>query len=109
MPNEEWGVKRLCPKCSARFYDLKKDPMTCPICEHVFDLESLLNPKGRSAITKKDESEVNEDVAENLEDADVLDEDDDSDVNLGDDLLEDDDDDTVSLEEIADVPTSDEG
>ena len=71
MPNEEWGVKRLCPKCSARFYDLKKDPMTCPICEHVFDLESLLNPKGRSAITKKDESEVNEDVAENLEDADV--------------------------------------
>ena len=44
----------------------------------------------------------------NLENADVLDEDDDSDVNLGDDLLEDDDDDTVSLEEIADVPTNDE-
>ena len=38
----------------------------------------------------------------------MLDEDDDSDVNLGDDLLEDDDEDTVSLEEIADVPTNDE-
>ena len=47
-------------------------------------------------------------VAKDIEDADVLDEDDDSDVNLGDDLLEDDDDDTVSLEEIADVPTSDD-
>ena len=108
MPNEEWGVKRLCPNCSARFYDLKKDPMTCPICEHVVDLESLLNPKGRTAITKKDANVVDANVAEDIEDADVLDEDDDSDVNLGDDLLEDDDDDTVSLEEIADVPTSDE-
>ena len=38
----------------------------------------------------------------------MLDEDDDSEVNLGDDLLEDDDEDTVSLEEIADVPTNDE-
>ena len=26
MPNEEWGVKRLCPKCATRFYDLKNDP-----------------------------------------------------------------------------------
>ena len=40
MPKEEWGVKRLCPNCSTRFYDLQKDPMTCPLCGHQFDLES---------------------------------------------------------------------
>ena len=109
MPKEEWGVKRLCPKCLTRFYDLKKDPMTCPSCEHIIELEHLLNPKSRSAITKKDdESVVDADTTEDIVDADVIDEEDDADVNLGDDLLEDDDDDTVSLEEIADVPTNDE-
>ena len=34
MPKEEWGVKRVCPSCSVRFYDLKKDPMLCPACGH---------------------------------------------------------------------------
>ena len=108
MPKEEWGVKRLCPNCSTRFYDLKKDPMTCPSCEHIIELEHLLNPKSRSAITKKDASVVDEDTTEDIVDAEVIDEEDDAEVNLGDDLLEDDDDDTVSLEEIADVPTNDE-
>ena len=82
--------------------------MTCPSCEHIIELEHLLNPKSRSAITKKDASVVDEDTTEDIVDAEVIDEEDDADVNLGDDLLEDDDDDTVSLEEIADVPTNDE-
>ena len=107
MPKEEWGVKRLCPNCSTRFYDLQKDPMTCPLCGHQFDLESLLNPKGRASITKKDESAPEADVSDDIDDTDVLD-DEDTDVDLGDDLLEEEDDDTGSIEEIADVPTSDE-
>ena len=107
MPKEEWGVKRLCPNCSTRFYDLQKDPMTCPLCGHQFDLASLLNPKGRASITKKDESAPEADVSDDIDDTDVLD-DEDTDVDLGDDLLEEEDDDTVSIEEIADVPTNDE-
>ena len=107
MPKEEWGVKRLCPNCSTRFYDLQKDPMTCPLCGHQFDSESLLNPKGRASITKKDESAPEADVSDDIDDTDVLD-DEDTDVDLGDDLLEEEDDDTVSIEEIADVPTTDE-
>ena len=107
MPKEEWGVKRLCPNCSTRFYDLQKDPMTCPLCGHHFDLESLLNPKSRASITKKDESAPEADVSDDIDDTDVLD-DEDTDVDLGDDLLEEEDDDTVSIEEIADVPTNDE-
>jgi uncharacterized protein (TIGR02300 family) len=26
------GTKRLCPHCGAKFYDLDKDPITCPKC-----------------------------------------------------------------------------
>ncbi len=27
---KEWGLKRTCLSCGARFYDLNNDPMTCP-------------------------------------------------------------------------------
>lgn len=39
MSNPELGTKRECPACSARFYDLKKNPAVCPKCAHetVFD------------------------------------------------------------------------
>jgi uncharacterized protein (TIGR02300 family) len=28
----ELGTKRLCGECGAKFYDLNKDPITCPKC-----------------------------------------------------------------------------
>jgi uncharacterized protein (TIGR02300 family) len=28
----ELGTKRLCASCGAKFYDLNKDPITCPKC-----------------------------------------------------------------------------
>ncbi|MEE9452984.1 MAG: TIGR02300 family protein [Paracoccaceae bacterium] len=102
MPNEEWGVKRLCPKCATRFYDLQKDPMTCPACAEEFDLASLLNP-GKSTTSKakaKKDTKVAEPVIDDVED--VLD--DDENTSTDDTLLDDDDDDTVTLEEVADVP-----
>lgn len=104
MPNEEWGVKRLCPKCATRFYDLQKDPMTCPACEHEFDLASLTET-GRAAAAKakaKQEAAEAEVVVDDVED--VLDDD----TNSDDSLLDDDDDDTVTLEEVADVPANDD-
>ena len=109
MPNEEWGVKRLCPKCATRFYDLKKDPMTCPSCEATFDLASLLDTGNKTATKAKEKAAEAEDAeVVDLDDDDiVLDDDDDADA-PDDDLLEDDDDDTVSLDEIADVPSKDD-
>jgi uncharacterized protein (TIGR02300 family) len=41
----ELGVKRDCPSCGARFYDLNKDPAHCPKCAHNFTPEALLKPK----------------------------------------------------------------
>jgi len=32
----ELGTKRLCAECGAKFYDLNKDPITCPKCSTVF-------------------------------------------------------------------------
>tara|TARA_B100000886_G_scaffold109529_1_gene73349 strand:+ start:4956 stop:5327 length:372 start_codon:yes stop_codon:yes gene_type:complete len=32
MPKAEWGLKKYCPNCEAKFYDLNRKPATCPIC-----------------------------------------------------------------------------
>ncbi|HEU0222226.1 MAG TPA: TIGR02300 family protein, partial [Paracoccaceae bacterium] len=47
MPNPEWGVKRMCPTCGTRFYDLTNDPTTCPNCAGVFSLDSLTLKRAR--------------------------------------------------------------
>jgi len=106
MPKEEWGVKRLCPHCASRFYDLQRDPMTCPECGHTFTADSLIVGRGRSMIAEKaavrDRDRLRAAESDDLVDEEVL-EDETADVDLDDDLLEDDEDDNVSLDEIADV------
>lgn len=32
----ERGSKRTCPSCEVRFYDLNRDPITCPMCQEQF-------------------------------------------------------------------------
>ena len=36
MANPALGTKRICSGCAAKFYDLGKDLIVCPICETVF-------------------------------------------------------------------------
>ncbi len=45
MAKPEWGTKRICPNCGARYYDLRKAPPTCPTCGTVFDPEALLKSR----------------------------------------------------------------
>ena len=45
MTHPELGVKRDCPECGARFYDLNKEPAHCPKCQHEFVPEALLKPR----------------------------------------------------------------
>lgn len=40
MPKAEWGVKRTCPSCEARFYDLQRQPIVCPACGATFAIET---------------------------------------------------------------------
>lgn len=107
MPKDEWGVKRLCPHCASRFYDLKRDPMTCPECGHGFSAESLIATRGRTMIAEKAVvKERDLDLDDLADDTDL--EEAAGDTELDDDLLEDDEDDNVSLDDIADVGGSDD-
>jgi len=36
----EWGTKRTCQACTARFYDLHRSPIVCPKCEEVFEIQA---------------------------------------------------------------------
>lgn len=105
MAKAEWGVKRACPKCEERFYDLNQDPATCPNCGNVFEIASLYQSDIRASApdAKKPEKEEEFDP---LDGDDLIE--DDEDIAVDDELLEDDDDNTVSIEEIADVPAEDD-
>src|SRR5262245_63582166 len=32
------GTKRVCPSCGARFYDLNRTPIVCPVCQSIYQL-----------------------------------------------------------------------
>ena len=52
MSKAEWGLKRVCPGCGARYYDMKKKPPVCPSCGAVFDPENLMKSR-RGRVDKK--------------------------------------------------------
>ncbi|PWE29271.1 TIGR02300 family protein [Maritimibacter sp. 55A14] len=106
MPKEEWGVKRVCPNCSTRFYDLRQDPMTCPSCRHSVTVDVLMGGKQKPTPADKQSKTKKPELKE--EEEDVLEVEDDDEVDLGDDVLEDEDDDTVDLDDIADVAADDD-
>jgi uncharacterized protein (TIGR02300 family) len=114
--NAELGTKRTCPNCAARFYDLLKDPITCPKCSTSFVAMAILPSKAdfpgavpQAAVKPRpaeDETDDNQDVElVSLEDAEEPDKGDDEtagieDVDLGEDAGDDDEeDDTFLVEE----------
>ena len=73
----ELGEKRVCPECEAKFYDLTRNPATCPMCQHSFDPAELepkpILPLEPLAPEKDDEdgekAEVDEDDIDEEEEA----------------------------------------
>lgn len=50
MVKANWGTKRTCQSCSARFYDLNKSPIKCPKCGREHDREDFVKVRrGRGA------------------------------------------------------------
>ncbi len=45
MAKPEWGAKRVCQSCAAKFYDLGRDPIACPKCGTQFNPEALLKSR----------------------------------------------------------------
>jgi len=67
------GIKRVCPQCAARFYDLTKRPIECPKCHFSFEPESLYKqrrarqPEPVAAIPVTNEAEDDEETEETEE------------------------------------------
>jgi uncharacterized protein (TIGR02300 family) len=45
----EFGTKRLCASCGAKFYDLHHDPITCPKCGTVFEVAAVTTRRPEAA------------------------------------------------------------
>ncbi|HSR71240.1 MAG TPA: TIGR02300 family protein [Kiloniellales bacterium] len=59
MAKPEWGTKRVCQGCGAKFYDLNRNPIACPKCGTEFDPEALLKSRrNRSAPKPTPKEEV---------------------------------------------------
>ncbi len=105
MPKEEWGVKRVCPTTGKRFYDLNKTPIVSPYTGEAVQLDT--SKTRMIAADNEDMSSVRAKESE-IETEEVVLDDEDVDVDLGDDVLDDDEEDSVPLEDIADMSTDDD-
>ena len=43
------GTKRVCPSCGARFYDLSRTPIVCPVCQAVYQVTPPPSRRGERA------------------------------------------------------------
>lgn len=50
------GAKRVCQSCGSKFYDLNRDPITCPICNAVF-MDHDAKPKAVLAGNAEDDDD----------------------------------------------------
>ena len=101
MAKSDWGKKLTCQSCGARFYNLNKEPATCPKCEATVEIQPVLKPRRTPAEAPKPKK-----VVEKVTDDDDGD-DDDSDDDV-DDLLDDDDDDDDLIEDTSDLDDDDD-
>jgi uncharacterized protein (TIGR02300 family) len=46
----DWGMKRTCQSCGAKFYDLGKAEIACPKCGTVFDPEASVKARRPKAV-----------------------------------------------------------
>jgi uncharacterized protein (TIGR02300 family) len=68
LAKAEWGSKRICPSCGARYYDLMKPlgEIVCPKCATQFDPEAFLKTR-RARVAAVPEKEVAAVVPEEAE------------------------------------------
>lgn len=69
MSKAEWGLKRVCPSCGTRYYDMKKNPPVCPSCNTAFDPENLMRTRRGRAAPKPEVEAVIEDIPVATEEA----------------------------------------
>jgi uncharacterized protein (TIGR02300 family) len=70
----EWGLKRICQSCGARFYDLGKSPIACPKCGAEFDPEAILKSRRGKSQAAVERAPAPKPVPAEAEDVEVADE-----------------------------------
>jgi uncharacterized protein (TIGR02300 family) len=81
----EWGTKRICLNCGARFYDMNRDPIICPACSTALDPVVQSRPRRARPAAKLAAVAVVADPVEAEVDDDVESDDDDEAVVVADD------------------------
>ena len=66
MARPELGFKRQCMSCGAKFYDLARDPATCPKCGTIFQGASAVAPSrvAAPAVANRTQREEEEEEVE---------------------------------------------
>jgi len=49
MVKPEWGLKRVCPSCGSRYYDMHHDPVICPKCGAAYETDTSLKSRRTKA------------------------------------------------------------
>ena len=63
LAKPEWGSKRICQSCGARFYDFARSPIVCPSCGAIFDVEVLNRARRTRPVARAVAAVVEGDIA----------------------------------------------
>ena len=87
MAKPEWGSKRNCQSCGAKFYDLMRNPILCPSCGAQFDPETTLRTRRTKPVAvPKPAKAIPEEAQDKEEELETIADDDDDDLLVDDDL-----------------------
>jgi hypothetical protein len=85
----EWGAKRSCLNCGARFYDLQKSSAACPKCGTVYEIQAApKSRRGKAAVLDYSKDLLDDtndlDLVADVDSDEILDDSDDLDDDLDD-------------------------
>lgn len=79
MAKPELGVKRACPNCGAKYYDLNRNPIICPKCGTVFEerqtspyRSARAEPAAPAAVKEDDEPVTTDDDETTSDDVELV-------------------------------------
>jgi uncharacterized protein (TIGR02300 family) len=110
VANPEWGTKRICQSCGTKFYDLQREPITCPKCQTEFDPEAFLKTRRSRPPAAAEKGQATAAAAAvgagevGIEDAEVLEDEDDVAATAG----ADDEEDEALLEDASELGEDDD-